>query len=131
MRNCRRQGSEQAPPQSSGSEDTPGTKAIREPSGGRLEKSISQEKRAEDEAQADIADGEFLGQFCGGNGQIHAIQISHRAKDKQPQDEEPADAGCRSRVHSKDPPMSPPRGATNWVSGFTKKTLPAFRKNET
>src|SRR6184192_2593789 len=74
---CRKRG-EDTPPQNSRGKHTPWTETVGEPSGRSLAQRVSKEKGAEDEAEADVADGEFLGEFCSGNGKIHAIEVGNR-----------------------------------------------------
>ena len=99
MRDGGRQRAEDTPQHEPKSKHPPWTEAIGEPSRGSLKDCVAKKKYTEYQSKADVAYGEFLGKFCSGNGEIHAIDECDGTENKEPHDEKPADAACWLRSH--------------------------------
>src|SRR5215472_15127099 len=99
MRDGGRERAEDAPQHKFKSKHSPWTESIGEPSRGGLEDCVAKKKYTKYQSEADVADGKFLSEFCSCNRQIHPVDESDRAEDKEPNDKEPADAACRLCIH--------------------------------
>ena len=66
--------------------------AIRQPPARRLEQGVPDSERAEHPAELHVRHAEVLLDGLRGNGDVHPVQVRHRAHEEDPEDEEPTEA---------------------------------------